>query len=446
MRASKYVLTGVAALAAAALISSTGAALRAQDATLTGVAAFGDWTKDAPGVWRKIVAADIPAPGASPGQAISKMVPMPAGTLPHVLPGFTITAIATGLTRPRVMRIAPNGDMFVGELGTTRPAGIGIGVMPNTGRLLVMRAGAAPGTPPAVFADGLDRPFGIAFYPAGPNPRYVYVGFTTQIVRFPYHVGDLKASGPPETIVSGITDGVHFTRDVLFSRDGKTLYVSIGSSTNVQDKGPEFEAGKANILAFNPDGSGRRVVAAGLRNPVQMALEPRTNALWTSVNERDLLGDNLPPDYVTHVREGAFYGWPYYYIGANPDSRAKGGAAPVPADQVTIPDVLIQPHSAPLGIAFYTGRQFPAEYQGDLFVALHGSWNRAVRTGYKIVRLKLRNGVAIGEYEDFVTGFVAPNGDVWGRPVGLLVAADGALLMSDDGAGTIWRIACGKSP
>jgi glucose/arabinose dehydrogenase len=431
-----------AALAAAAILSVAGAPLRAQDAVLTGTAAYGDWTKDAPGVWRKFVAADLPKP-STPGQSISTLVARPPDASPRVLPGFSISVVASGLARPRVLRSAPNGDVFVGEFGTPQPAGIGLRVLPDTGRISVLRAGAAPGTPPEVFADKLDRPFGIAFYPPGPNPRYVYVGLTTQIVRFPYHSGDVHASGPPEVVVSGITDGVHFTRDILFSPDGRTMYVAIGSTTNVQNLGPEKEDGKANILAFNPDGSGRRVYAAGLRNPVSIAFDPRTNDMWTSVNERDLLGDNLPPDYVTHVREGAFYGWPYYYIGPNPDARAKGGA-PVSADQVAVPDVLIQPHSAPLGIAFYTGRQFPAEYQGDLFVALHGSWNRAVRTGYKLVRVKMRDGRATGEYEDFVTGFVAPNGDVWGRPVALMVARDGSLWMSDDGSGTIWRIAYAK--
>jgi glucose/arabinose dehydrogenase len=363
--------------------------------------------------------------------------------LPQVLPGFTISVVATGLNRPRVMKLAPNGDLFLEETGTVKPGGINNGVNAGTGRIRVIRAGSAPGAPGDIFADGLDRPYGIAFYPPGPNPRYVYVGMTTQIVRFPYHVGDVRASGPPETIVGGITDGVHFTRDVLFSRDGKTLYVSIGSSTNIQEKGPQAEAGKADILTFNPDGSGRRVFASGLRNPVTLALDPRTNDLWSSVNERDLLGDNLPPDYVTHVRDGAFYGWPYYYIGPNVDARVHSGTPP-PPDQVVVPDVLLQPHSAPLGIAFYTGRQFPVEYQGDLFVALHGSWNRQIRTGYKIVRIKMQNGRATGAYEDFVTGFVAPNGNVWGRPVDLMVAADGSLWFSDDGSGTIWRVAYAK--
>lgn len=435
--------TSIIALLAIVGTLSIGGPLRAQDSTLTGAAAYGDWTKDAPGVTRRIVMSDLPKPSEAgpPGQNIWQLVPRPPGAAPRALPGFTVTAYATGLGRPRTMRTAPNGDLFVADLGTYRAGGLNLAANPNTGRILIMRAGTAPGAQPVVFAEGLDRPYGMAFYPAGPNPRYLYVGQTTQIVRYPYHSGDVRPSGPPETILSGITDGVHWTRDVLFSRDGKTLFVAIGSSTNIQDKGPENEAGKANILAMNPDGSGRRIFAAGLRNPVSLAFDPRTNQLWTSVNERDLLGDNLPPDYVTHVSEGRFYGWPYYYIGPNPDTRVHSGTPPVPADQVVVPDVLIQPHSAPLGVAFYTGRQFPAEYQGDLFVALHGSWNRALKTGYKIVRLKMRNGQATGEYEDFVTGFVGgAGGDVWGRPVGLLVANDGSLLTSDDGSGTIWRI------
>ena len=436
----------IAALAAVGMVSAVGGPLRAQDAMLTGAAAFGDWTKDAPGVTRKITPADLPKPSADgpPTMNIWKLVARPPDAILHAPPGFTVTAFATGFVRPRVMRTAPNGDLFIGDIGSYKPGGVGVGVNPNTGRILVMRAGAAPATPAEVVLDGLDRPFGMAFYPAGPNPRYLYVGMTTQIVRYPYHAGDAHPLGAPETIVAGITDGVHVTRDVLFSRDGKTLFVSVGSGTNIQEKGPENEVGKANILAFNPDGSGRRVYAAGLRNPVSIAIDPRSNELWSSVNERDLLGDNLPPDYVTHVREGGFYGWPYYYIGPNPDVRVHSGTSPVAADQVVIPDVLIQPHSAPLGIAFYTGRQFPAEYSGDLFVALHGSWNRALRTGYKIVRIKVRNGQATGEYQDFVTGFVTPSGEVWGRPVALMVANDGSLLMSDDGSGTIWRIAYAK--
>jgi glucose/arabinose dehydrogenase len=317
-------------LAIIGLLSAIGGPLRAQDTTLTGAAAYGDWTKDAPGVTRRIAPSDLRKPGSDgpPGQNIWQLVSRPPDSVPRSLPGFKVTAFATGLGRPRTMRTAPNGDLFIADLGTYRPGGLNLAANANTGRILIMRAGAAPGTPPIVFAEGLDRPYGMAFYPAGPNPRYLYIGQTTQIVRYPYHPGDIRPSGPPETILSGITDGVHWTRDVLFSRDGKTLFVSIGSSTNIQEKGPENEVREANILAMNPDGSNVRIYAAGLRNPVTIALDPRTDQLWASVNERDLLGDNLPPDYMTHVREGGFYGWPYYYIGANADARVTNGTPP----------------------------------------------------------------------------------------------------------------------
>jgi glucose/arabinose dehydrogenase len=401
---------------------------RGADAVLTGAAAYGDFTKDAPGVWRLIAPADLPKPYDSPStRNASELVARPAGALPKALPGFSVTPFVTGLQVPRVMRLAPNGDIFFAEV--------------RTGSIRVIRAGSPAGATPGTFVSGLDRPFGIAFYPPGPNPRFVYVGTTKQIVRFPYHVGDESASGPAEVIVANIPDGGHFTRDVLFSNDGKKMFVSIGSGTNIQDKGPENEVGRADIIEFNPDGTGRHVYASGLRNAVSITFDPKSGELWACVNERDLMGDNLPPDYVTHVKEGAFYGWPYFYIGDHPDSRPQGGTPPVSGNQVTVPDVLLQPHSAPLGVAFYTGNQFPAEYRGDLFVTLHGSWNRATRTGYKIVRIKVNNGRTNGAYEDFVTGFVASDGKVWGRPVSLVVAPDGSLLMSDDGSGTIWRIA-----
>jgi glucose/arabinose dehydrogenase len=297
------------------------------------------------------------------------------------------------------------------------------------------RAAASPGS---IFAEGLDEPFGLAFYPPGPDPQYLYVGTADAVLRYAYRRADVSARGKPETIARLPGGGSHSTRDVIFARDGEKMYVSVGSASNVEEHGTD-ESRRANILELNPDGSGERRFATGLRNPVEMAIHPLTGDLWTVVNERDDLGDDLPPDYATRVRDGAFYGWPWYYIGANPEPRHKG-AHPELRDKVTVPDVLIQPHSAPLGIAVYTGQQFPAAYRNDLFVALHGSWNRARRTGYKLVHVPLKDGKPTGEYEDFMTGFVTAAGDVWGRPVGVAVASDGSLLVSDDAGGVVWRI------
>jgi glucose/arabinose dehydrogenase len=288
----------------------------------------------------------------------------------------------------------------------------------------------------------------------------VYVGTVSKIVRFPYRKGDLKGTGPAEVVADlPSSETGHWTRDIAFSADGKTLFVAVGSKTNVADGhvrpspaevadleakngvgagwGPELD--RANVLAFNPNGGDKRVFARGIRNCSGLQLRPNSGDLWCVVNERDMLGDDLPPDYATRVKPGAFYGWPWYYIGANPDPR-HSGARPDLADKVTTPDVLLQPHSAPLGIAFYEGAQFPPEFKGDAFVALHGSWNRAKRTGYKVVRLKFKEGQPTGEYQDFLTGFVVDDTRVWGRPVDVAVASDGSLLVSEDGNGTIWRV------
>jgi glucose/arabinose dehydrogenase len=305
----------------------------------------------------------------------------------------------------------------------------------------------------------------IAFYPSGPNPQYVYVGETNQVVRFPYKSGDLKASGKAELIVPSLPPGGgHWTRDVAFSPDGATLYVSVGSGSNVAEDlppnpdlvawqkdhglgavwGPR-EEWRANVLAFSPDGRNRRPYATGIRNCSGLAVQPGTGTVFCATNERDALGDNLPPDYVTSVKENGFYGWPWYYIGDNQDPRHPNGR-PDLRGHVTVPDVLLQPHSAPLAMTFYAApasasAAFPKDYDGDAFIALHGSWNRSKRTGYKLVRLKLDHGVPRGEYQDFLTGFVANDAAVWGRPVGVTVARDGALIVSEDGNGTLWRIA-----
>jgi glucose/arabinose dehydrogenase len=387
---------------------------------------YGDWRQDAPGVWHRITAADLPPPYA--GKLVGKAPragTRPGGAEPKSLPGFKVEQFATGLSGARLLRTAPNGDVFLAAS--------------QEGRILVLRD-LGPGVPARVstFASGLDAPFGLAFYPPGPDPKYLYVGTVGAVLRFAYHNGDTRATGAPEGVVSELPEGGHWTRDVVFSADGRHMFVSVGSESNVEEGGAN-ETLRANILQFNPDGGGMRRFATGLRNPVGMAIEPSTGDLWTAVNERDGLGDDLPPDYVTRVRPGAFYGWPWFYIGAHQDPRHEG-AHPELRNRVAMPDVLIQPHSAPLQLAVYTGEQFPQEYRNDIFVALHGSWDRSERAGYKVIRLKLRDGAPTGGYEDFLTGFVTSKGDVWGRPVGIAVAADGSLLVSEDANGTVWRI------
>jgi glucose/arabinose dehydrogenase len=419
----RLAMVGVALVLAASLpaIGDTGT-------LLTGMAAMQGWKAAAPGVRRLIRPDELPPPYATKSASNpAEIAPRPQGALPQVPPGFAVAAFAAGLKEPRLLRTAPNGDVFLAESGA--------------GRIRVLRApdGADRAAESHVFAQGLEGPFGIAFYPPGPDPQWVYVADSDKLLRFPYRSGDTEARGRPDTIAA-LPPGGHWTRDVLASADGRRIYVSVGSESNDAEGGMAREKRRADILEFNPDGSGERVFASGLRNPVALAIHPATGDLWTVVNERDGLGDNLPPDYATRVRDGGFYGWPWYYIGTHEDPRHRG-QRPDLRDKVTTPDVLLEAHSAPLGIAVYTGTQFPAEYRGDLFVAAHGSWNRATRTGYKLVRVRLKDGRPTGEYEDFMTGFVSSDSAVWGRPVGIAVARDGALLMSDDASGTVWRIA-----
>ncbi|HZQ17202.1 MAG TPA: sorbosone dehydrogenase family protein [Terriglobales bacterium] len=395
---------------------------------------FYDYKQESPGTMRHITVKDLPKPFATKS-ANNEPVPAsrPEGAMPKTLPGFKVEQYASGLDVPREMRTAPNGDVFLAET--------------HKGEIKVFRGVTSDGKPEtsSTFASGLYHPFGIAFYPAE-NPQWVYIADTDSVKRFPYHAGDLKATGPAQTIVAEIFPGAHHmeghtTRDVVFSPDGKNMYVAVGSGSNIDDPDThKTEFHRANILEYTPDGKFVKVFASGIRNPVEMAINPKTGELWTATNERDGLGNNLVPDYTTHVQEGGFYGWPWYYIGGNHDPRLPDSHPDLRAREIT-PDVLLQPHSAPLGFAFYTGHQFPAEYQGDEFLALHGSWNRDPRTGYMVVRVPLHGeGKASGEYEDFLTGFVTSEGNVWGRPVGIAVAKDGSLLVSDDGSGSIWRV------
>ena len=398
----------------------------------TGKDALGDWTTDAPGVRRKLTLSDLATPYETPSaNNFPRVVKRPEGAWPKAPAGFEVTEFATKLVEPRVIVRAPNGDLFLAES--------------SAGRIRVLRDSGGKPEVNEVFAQGLSRPFGIAFYPVGPDPKYVYVGNTDSVVRFPYKSGETKASGPAEVIVKDIPSGNekvggggHWTRDLEFSPDGKTLYVSVGSRSNVTDD--DLEKRRACILAFDPDGKNERIFATGIRNPVGLATHPATGQLWTSVNERDALGDNLVPDYITHVEEGGFYGWPWYYIGPNQDPR-HDGKHPELKSKVIVPDILLQSHMASLDMTFYDGKQFPEEYKLDAFASEHGSWNRARRVGYKVIRLPMKDGKATGEYEDFLVGFVTDDGNVWGRPVGVAVAKDGALMVTDDGSGTVWRVA-----
>ena len=396
---------------------------------------FSDYRTQKPGAVHKITPSDVPAPYATKSVDNGPdQVARPSGALPQVPPGFKVELYASGLKNPRLIRTAPNGDVFVAES--------------QTGKIKVVRGIGMDGKAQQVevFATGLHQPFGIAFYPPGPNPQWVYIGNTDSVVCFPYKSGDLKASGPEQHIADlpgggRLRGGGHWTRDIAFSNDGKKMWVSVGSHSNVDDPDthPE-EKDRADVLEFNPDGSGQRVYASGIRNCVGEAVHPKTGELWCSVNERDELGDYVPPDYITSVKPGGFYGWPWYYIGGNQDPRHKG-KHPELKNKVIVPDVLVSPHNASLEMLFYTAQQFPAKYRGGIFAAEHGSWNKAARTGYEVVFVPVdADGKANGSYEDFMTGFVTEKGDVWGRPVGVAVAKDGSLLVTDDTGDVVWRV------
>ncbi len=415
-----------------------------------------DWKKDAPGRVHKVDLGKLPAPYDTPSANNNpRLVPKPEGAQLSLPPGFKVEVFLTGLTGPRTMTVAPNGDVFLAET--------------NSGRVKVLRP-TADGTTATVtvFAQGLRQPYGIAFQPAGNKPKWVYVAETNRVVRYAYKVGNTEASGVPEVVIPELSPagGGHFSRDIAFSPDGRRMYVSVGSASNVPETANmpkktaaevqawEAEHGfgatwgaeenRAGVRVFKVGGDTRgRTFATGIRNCVGMTIQPATGSIWCATNERDNLGDDLVPDYATRVKEGAWYGWPWYYMGNNEDPRLKGDR-PDLAGKATLPDVPFTAHSAATNIKFYTAKsgssKFPAEYVGDALAVLHGSWNRAFRTGHKIVRLPMKNGVPTGEYIDFMTGFITEDGNAWGRPVAITVAKDGSLLLSDDGANLIYRI------
>lgn len=352
-----------------------------------------------------------------------RVVKRPANAKLVVPPGFKISIWADGFEDPRNMVLAPNGDVFVADMGGTK--------------IFVLRDTNGDAAPDQrwTFAHGLNRPFGLAF-----RGNQLYVGNTDEVVRFDYKPGQTAASGQPVKVTT-LPVGGHATRNVIFNRDGTRMYVAVGSASNVSDE--TDEPLRAAITEYNPDGTGMVTFASGLRNPIGLAWNPADNALWTVVNERDGLGDDLVPDYATEVQRDAFYGWPFSYIGPNVDPRRGERLGLV--RRAIVPSVLIQAHSAPITIAFYNGKMFPAQYRGGAFVTLHGSWNRTVPTGAKVVRVKVDSGGrrAVG-VEEFINGWQRPDGSRWGRPVGLLVLPDGSLLVSDDYGGKIWRVSYGR--
>lgn len=429
-------IAGIVTASIVVAVALVGASLLAARAAPAPKPPFSDYRTERPGVSHKITVRDLPPPNAAESvDNGARMVPRPKDAWPLAPAGFDVQLYADGLANPRLIRAAPNGDLFVAEseIGAVR---LLRGVGPD-GRA----------TKTELFAQGLQQPFGIAFYPPGNDPRWVYVANTDSVVRFPYRSGDLKARGPAQTVVAALPGGGrlrgggHWTRDIAWSNDGKKLYASVGSRSNNDDTdGNPAEFERADVLEFDADGKNRRIFAWGIRNAVGIAVHPRSGELWASVNERDRLGDNLVPDYITHVEPGGFYGWPWFYLGAHPDPR-HAGKHPELAGKVLVPDVLLESHDASLEMVFYDGAQFPAEYRGDIFAAEHGSWNKTVRTGYEVIRVPLHGrDRAGGEYQDFLTGFVTTTGDVWGRPVGVAVAKDGALMVTDDGSNSIWRV------
>ena len=414
-----------------------------------------DWKHDAPGRAHRIDLAALPPPFDSASATnFPKLVARPVSAQLQVPPGFTVDVFAQDVQGARAMRLAPNGDIFLTE---------------TSGGFVKVLQPSSDGTKAAsvtTFAQGLDLPFGMAFYPAK-APKWLYVAETNRVVRYAYKSGQRKASGLPQIVVpelSPVGTGGHFTRDIAFSLDGKRMFVSVGfcleRRRGMTKKTPEeikaweaqnalgaawgSEEKRADVLVYEV-GSDKpgKIFATGIRNCAGLTIQPATGDLWCTTNERDMLGDDLVPDYSTRVKEGQFFGWPWYYMGNHEDPRLKG-ERPDLAGKVAVPDVPFQSHSAALNLVFYTATSgasaFPKEYVGDGFAVMHGSWNRAFRTGHKVVRVRMKDGVPTGEYDDFLVGFIADDGNAWARPVGAVVASDGSLLISEDGNNTIYRI------
>lgn len=379
------------------------------------------------------------------------MIGWPDGKTPVAPAGFSVTKFAENLKSPRNIYVAPNSDVFVVLSNSERTVAEKVvnkitgkakaevaGKSANT--IVLLRDSDKDGKPDLQtnFLSGLNQPYGVLII--GDS---FYVANTDGILRYPYKTGDTKITGRGTKILSLPAGGYnnHWTRNLIANKDNSKIYVSVGSGSNVGENGMENEVRRANILEINPDGSDEIIYASGLRNPVGMAWAPGTSTLWTAVNERDELGDDLVPDYITSVQKGGFYGWPYAYFGPHEDPRMKG-LKPALVAKAIVPDVPVGAHTASLGLTFYTGNKFPAEYRDGAFIGQHGSWNRSVLAGYKVAFVPFKNGKPTGAMQDFLTGFIADEtkAEVYGRPVGVAVASDGALLVADDVSSTVWRI------
>lgn len=403
-----------------------------------------------------VASAALPKPYATKSvKNFSTVIGWPAGKMPVAPAGFTVSKFADGLRNPRWIYITPNGDILIAEASTEKKGKERIkaevsgmadatDVTGSADRITLFRDKDKDGTPETreIFLSGLNQPLGMLVL----NNNF-YVANTDGLWLFPYQSGQTKITAKGKKILELPAGGYnnHWTRNIIANADGSKIYISVGSGSNNGENGMEHEVRRANILEINPDGSGERIFAAGLRNPVGMAWAPGTNTLFTTVNERDELGDELVPDYLTSVQEGGFYGWPYAYFGPNEDPRMKG-QQPDLVKKTIKPDVSLGAHTASLGLAFYDKKTFPTKYQNGAFIGQHGSWNRSDFSGYKVVFVPFQNGKSTGAPEDFLTGFMADEKkkEVYGRPVGIAVLPNGDLLVADDAGNTIWRVSPAK--
>lgn len=398
-------------------------------------------------------AAELPAPYETPSKnKFSKVIGWPENMTPKAPSGFKVQKFASGLDNPRNIYVARNGDVFVSE-ASTQTKGVKKIIADVTGksksqnlgasanRITLLRDENGDGVPEIkeTFLEGLNQPFGMLIM-----NEHFYVANTDGLMRYPYKDGQTKIDAAGEKILDLPAGGYnnHWTRNIIASPDNAKIYIAVGSGSNNGENGMEHEARRANILEINPDGTGEKIYASGLRNPVGIDFYPGSNIIWTAVNERDKLGDDLVPDYLTSVREGGFYGWPYAYFGPNPDPRMEDDPHMNLVKTTIVPDVDLGSHTASLGLVFYDTDKFPAKYRNGAFIGQHGSWNRSEFAGYKVAFVPFENGKPKGKPEDFLTGFIKDHktSEVYGRPVGVAVTTDGALLVSDDAANTIWRV------